>query len=66
MASVTFLLVITLILLLASLSKAISIPTWPGLNGKRFSGSRAVLKQWRWHIQWLYVSHGNRYCFGEK
>jgi hypothetical protein len=58
------LLFITLILPLASLSKAIAIPTWPRLNGKRFSGSRANLRLWRWHIEWRYVSQGARIVSG--
>jgi hypothetical protein len=51
-----FLLFITFDLPPASFLRAISIPTWLRLNGKRFSESLVVLKPWRCHIQGLFVS----------
>jgi hypothetical protein len=47
----------------ASFLRAISIPTRPSLNGKRFSESLVVLKPWRCHIQGLFLSQLNTFCF---
>jgi transposase InsO family protein len=61
--SMTFLLFITFDLPPASFLRAISIPMWPRLNGKRFSELVVVLKPWRCHIQGLFVSQLNTFCF---